>query len=352
MSETKYKVPIYNLFCILSYTYDIPDLIKSLGNEDDDLPQFHLLVHLFLKESNNLISKGLSKDYHLYGEETNQLSGKILFEDSINNIIQRKPLLSCEKDKFDEDTLVNQILKATLYSLIKLENITKVHKTKIYSYLHNLQQISNKKLERQDFYRLSPSRTKHHYKHMLLLARLIFELKNLSDEDRLIDFINILNDERKMQVIFEKFVLNFYHYEQKHFIPKAERIKWKMIGGNLTIIPEMKTDVSLINRFHKQKIIIEVKYYSEIFTKSFNINKIRSTHLYQLFAYLNHSPENYVVQGIILYPTNGDQLDELYIVPTQVGHEIKDTNIRIYTIDLNQRWSKIHEQLLVLLKLD
>jgi 5-methylcytosine-specific restriction enzyme subunit McrC len=111
----------------------------------------------------------------------------------------------------------------------------------------------------------------------------------------------------------------------------------------------MKTDISLIDKADKQKIIIDAKYYADIFLKSFNAQKIRSGHLYQLFTYLNHSSDIYFTRGILVYPTNGFTVDETYTVPIQIGSQVQESTIRIFTLDLNQSWQGIYDRMFELL---
>lgn len=71
---------------------------------------------------------------------------------------------------------------------------------------------------------------------------------------------------------------------------------------------------------------------------------VSSANLYQLFAYLKNKEkdpgwEN--CEGILLYPTVKDTLDLNY---TLGGHRV-----RIYTINLNQHWSKISDELKLLI---
>ena len=68
--------------------------------------------------------------------------------------------------------------------------------------------------------------------------------------------------------------------------------------------------------------------------------KIHSTNLYQLFSYLKNKEkdpgwEN--CEGILLYPTVQESYDFNY---TLAGHKV-----RIYTLNLNQHWTKISEEL-------
>lgn len=71
---------------------------------------------------------------------------------------------------------------------------------------------------------------------------------------------------------------------------------------------------------------------------------MHSGHLYQLLAYLQNQAQVTgweLVEGMLLYPTVGGSLDLRY---TLLGK-----SVRVATLDLDQRWDAIHEQLLGLL---
>ena len=96
------------------------------------------------------------------------------------------------------------------------------------------------------------------------------------------------------------------------------------------------------------KIIIEVKYYPEALVKNlYGKEKIRSNNLYQLHAYLtnlahNHShPGNTNCSGILLYPAVEYSMDESY--------QLANHTVRIYSLNLNQSWQSIRNDLLGLL---
>ncbi len=47
-------------------------------------------------------------------EQTNRLSGRLLMNESMPLIMEKKPVVVCEKDEYSSDILLNQIIKATL----------------------------------------------------------------------------------------------------------------------------------------------------------------------------------------------------------------------------------------------
>ena len=153
-----------------------------------------------------------------------------------------------------------------------------------------------------------------------------------------------IEDEKKMPMLFENFVKNFYQKEQSHYKVSSKRIYWDGTfadKASAEALPSMLTDVTLEDP--TRKIIIDCKFYKEALTQHHR-KTVSSANLYQLFAYLKNKQkdpgwEN--CEGILLYPTVKETLDLNY---TLGGHRV-----RIYTINLNQHWSKISDELKLLI---
>lgn len=350
MDYSKYKVPIRNMFCILCYANEMPELVRALNSADKELPNLTVIARLFIQESEQIIKRNLYKSYRSIEEDTNQIKGKVLFNQSMQQIANHKAYLTCEMDEFDENNLQNQILKTTLINIMGISLLPKNDKINIQSSLYRFSKVKTIKIQRNHFVRVQLNRNTFYYRKMLLLARLIFELQNMSERVGEINLYEILNEEKKMQKIFEKFILNFYKYEQTEYQSRAEKLKWDLGEGNPNLVPEMNTDISLLSKHTKQKIIIDAKYYSKTLNEYFDIPKIRSGHFYQLYAYLSHSHDTIITRGILVYPTNGTKVDETYTLPIRVGNKVDITTIRIFTIDLNQDWGKIEKQMFDLIE--
>lgn len=328
----------------------MPELVRAINGADKDLPSIVVIAKLFIQEADQIIKRDLNKSYRNVQESTTQIKGKILFNQSMHQIANHKASLICEVEEFDENNLHNQLLKTTLVNLMGKGQLPQHYKINIRSLLYRLSKVKPIKIQRKHFFSVQLNRNNLYYRTMLLLARFIFELQNISEEDGEINLFEILNDEKKMQNIFEKFILNFYKYEQKDFQSSVEKLKWNLGVGNQNLVPEMKTDISLFSKEKKQKIIIEAKYYSKALNEYFDVQKIRSGHLYQLYAYLSHSHDTIITRGIIVYPTNGTKIDETYTLPIRVGNQVYVTTVRIFTINLNQDWGEIECQMFNLLE--
>ena len=103
-----------------------------------------------------------------------------------------------------------------------------------------------------------------------------------------------------MQKLYEKFVLNFYRYhlDSKIYRVHAPKLRWQL-GQNineqdLTLLPNMETDVVIENKFYHTQLVIDTKFYSKTLVSGYrtDIEKVRIGHLYQIYAYINNSSFN------------------------------------------------------------
>jgi 5-methylcytosine-specific restriction enzyme subunit McrC len=143
-----------------------------------------------------------------------------------------------------------------------------------------------------------------------------------------------------MGILFEEFVRNFYRLEQEKYRVYREDIIWDITAGDKSFLPKMQTDISLEGK--ETKIIVDTKYYKEALNVHYDKERIKSENMNQMFAYLknieNTSEINRKCEGILLYPTVTKQFD---INITTHGHKIS-----FKTINLNQEWPGIKEDLL------
>ena len=106
----------------------------------------------------------------------------------------------------------------------------------------------------------------------------------------------------------------------------------------------MRTDV--IIEFPSRIVLIECKYYPSVLTTGYYESKrVRSAHLYQLFAYQQHLKIRYSgkqIQSILLYPVAQDSL--------ALRYKMDGEPVCIFTINLNQHWKKVEADLLKLIE--
>jgi 5-methylcytosine-specific restriction enzyme subunit McrC len=156
-------------------------------------------------------------------------------------------------------------------------------------------------------------------------------------------FSDILQDDTVMWSVFQAFVRNFFKAEQNEFSVRPEYIQWDgnaLNSESARYLPVMHTDITLRSR--TRTIVIDTKYYPEALVEHRGQKKIRSDHLYQLYAYLkNCKPQGEPPEGILLYPTTSQSLD--------LAFDIAGNKVRVKTVQLDQPWQNIHAELCDLL---
>ncbi|TYS18476.1 hypothetical protein FZC78_02750 [Rossellomorea vietnamensis] len=336
--EQVFKVPIRNLFCLLSYINDMPELIESLSDVDEDLITYDFIVDQFLREVDWLQHRGLVRDYVEKQEVTNRLSGRMLINESIPYLAGKKPMLVCEKDEYSLDILPNQIMKFTLQSICMNQYLKTETRKKSFLKLELLHEVRDLSLTKRIFSQLIFKRHNEHYKRMIHLATLLFELRLLSHRQGKWSLFSAELDERSLNAIFEKFLFHFYRIEQKDYRVSSEILQWGL-EGNKSYLPQMKTDVSLTHKEEQKKIIIDAKFYKNAFQENFGKATFHSHNMYQLFTYLMHQDRELQLRGLLIYPANGTDVKESYQWSENVCLEVM-------TVDLDGSWKEIYERLI------
>ena len=135
MSAFMYEDSIIVVDCGLAFPEDdmlgidlvIPDVTYLKDNIDKVKGNnFYDLLSLVLSKSiSNIIKKGIYKEYEPCYEETPSLRGKINFDDSLKRNSFKKGKTFCHFDEFSDDVIHNQILKYTMYNILKSKDICK-----------------------------------------------------------------------------------------------------------------------------------------------------------------------------------------------------------------------------------
>ncbi|MBU9674967.1 hypothetical protein KQ939_02835 [Planococcus sp. CP5-4] len=333
-----FKVPIRNLFVLLSYAENMPELARSMNDVDEEMITYDFICRQFLKEFEVVERRGLVKDYVSKAEPTNRLSGRIMMKESMPYIIARKPMVVCEKDEYTANIRITQLIKSTLKSISLNRYVKQDTKARSFNHTEVMAEVEAPPLNKSSFAKLSFGRHNMHYKRVLQIALLLHEMTLLSHKSGNWSLFSAEIDEKALNGIFEKFLLNFYKWEQKDYRVKAESMQWKL-EGNKAFLPGMRTDVSLSHKNGLEKIIIDAKFYKDVFQNYYGKSSFRSGNMYQLFTYLMHQDSEVKVRGILIYPFNGELINEKYMWSEQIKMEV-------LTLNLNNSWREIHNSLI------
>jgi 5-methylcytosine-specific restriction enzyme subunit McrC len=339
-------IPIENIYYLLCYAWnrlDEKDVVDVSSLKSTQLVD--LFARVLISGTHHLVRRGFDRGYLGFSEDTRRPRGKIDFARTLKRNLLNENRLGCDFDELDYNVLHNRILKTTIKSVMLVENLDKELKEGLHEINRRLWEIDEISLTSQLFRRVQLHRNNYYYGFILSVCELVFDALFASEERGKLKFRDFARDEKKMAKLFESFVKNFYVLEQNRFKVQSLKIEWQVESGNdptMSFLPEMKTDVCLTSP--QRKIILECKFYRDALQTNWQKRTLHSAHMYQLFAYLRNKESDDLWQrceGILLYPTVRTPLNLIYTIH---GHRI-----RIRTVNLDQDWRSIHNEMLDLI---
>jgi 5-methylcytosine-specific restriction enzyme subunit McrC len=341
-------IPVENIYYLLCYAYNKLDEGELVNIRNKDITE---LVDLFGQVLANGISRllkiGLDRGYKSFSEESRMVKGRIDFNLMVKKYLFSQAKVQSEFDELSYDVLHNRILKSTVELLLKIDILNKNIWNRLSCLKNSLHEVSVINLNKSHFRCVQLHSNNSFYAFLLDICELIYDNILISEKNGDYIFRDFIRDERQMAYLFEEFVRNFYRIEQVKYNVFRENIDWmveKPDSYASKFLPRMQTDISLES--DNRKIIIDTKFYREVFQDYYENEKIKSHNLYQLFSYLKNIESlgglNKYCEGILLYPAVKQKISLDYIMS---GHKVS-----IKTINLNQDWKKIKEDLFDLIK--
>jgi 5-methylcytosine-specific restriction enzyme subunit McrC len=340
-------IPVQNIYFLLCYAWDKleeKEIVKV--NEESSTDLLDLFSRVLINGINHLLKRGLDRYYLEDSRSINGIKGKLNLEETLKGNLLLLKKTNCTFDEFSFNILHNQIIKTTIFKLLRIQGLDIDIKNQLLALYQRLpKEIETISVFPGIYKKIRLHRNNHFYDFLLKICELINNgifIEKGGDNYKFKDFEQ---DEKKMRLIFETFVRNFYKIElpKSEFKVTRENIKWQLksnVPKAQSFLPIMQTDISIetINR----KIIIDTKYYKETLKGNFNTEKIHSSNLYQLFSYLKNVEYKDEIskncEGILLYPTIEKELNLQY--------QMDNHKISIRTINLNQHRAKIKDELL------
>lgn len=354
------QIPIQNLYYLLCYAWDVIDQrhkVKVNGNKCHSLE--NLLAMILVGVCEYLLRRGLVHEYRYEEQEIEGIRGKLNITETIKSGKYRHGCTICQVDELSQDVLINQIVYSTLMRLTMLNTLDKQLKEKIRFLLKRFPRIEEIRITSKTFERVKLHRNNCFYTLALNVCKLIHQstlpTKGVKGKYEFIDFTT---DEFKMNVIFERFLMNFCKRNCKVEFPvvRREYIDFQLTPFGLMFkqasdaLPMMETDVTLYNPITGEKKILDAKYYCETLVSKYGgKGKVRREHLSQIISYVMNQedrtkPHTLKACGILVYPT----VDEDY----DFSYRYRDTNhtIHVRTVNLNQDWWKIESRIKEIIK--
>ena len=334
-----------------SYVWDKVDFddYAFLSNMDDfDSP--NILSTLFLINTKAVLKKGLYREYQEINEELRGIKGKIDFKSSLNNLSFENSKSFCMYDEFNENNIINQIIKSTALKLYRIKTITEDNRQKLNNTLLYFNNVDIIDVDKKSF-NIKYNKNNLYTYFLIRVCELINMCITLSEETGDYKFIDIIDNDEIMQTVYELFVYKFYKQklekEKKLFkVEYQHNLNWNLKNGSKELLPKMKLDILLANK--ENLIIIDTKYYKEYVLSNYDKNSFISGNMYQMMSYMNNINAHQNMRGILLYPLpyNLDPIDETYDTSVVSNGVVKKTKLEFVTIDLSKEWKQIEKDLL------
>ena len=331
---------------MLCYAWNVLDQSSNVLADSEKFDTIHnLLARIYLKGTSNLMKRGLNRYYIQETEPLSTLKGKINIGESLKQQTFQKGKMVCEYDHFSENMVLNRIIKTTLSFLLKAPQVNNGLKKKLINIRLHFSGVDDAILTPALFSTLRYHRNNQHYRLLINVSELIYKGLIARESNGNMEFADFIRD-RQMSKLYETFVLQFYrvHLDPLVYRVHAPKISWDL-GDDVDeevihLLPEMRTDIVVENKVANTQLIIDTKYYPEALVSSnwSDIEKIRTTHLYQIYAYINNSQFSGKKYGMLLYPTVEKELN--------VKFPIGGKSIWIQTVNLGADWEEIEDRLM------
>ena len=327
---------------MLSYAFTAlhRDGYENVSAEDFD-NMHDLFAAILAKGIGRQLKQGLYREYVNRVEDAAVVRGKINMPGSIRNHLARKRVLTCEYDELSENNLLNQILKTTVLILLKHARVKEKYKDALKKEMLFFSNVDTVDPSSVRWSAIRFQRNNVSYRMLISLCQLLIQGMLMTTEDgeyRLASFI----DEQRMSRLYEKFILEYYSRECPGIKAAASQIPWVLDDDVSTFLPEMQSDITLSKG--NRVLIIDAKYYSHTMQTQYDTRTLHSANLYQIFTYVKNKDASFgdkphEVAGMLLYARTDEaiQPDNTYMM--------SGNRISVKTLDLNQEFSKIAEQL-------
>lgn len=335
-------IPIKNIYYMLTYAFK--ELKRNnyehiAGEEFKDIHD--LFAEILSLGIVCVLKQGLHRQYIMQEDELQTLRGKLLLQKTLIKCKTRDLRLVCEFDTFSENNLFNQILKSCVFLLLRHSDVSsgrKVKLRKLMSYFETVDEIPPASIR---WNALRYDRNTRTYQMLHSLCYFLLQSRLLTTETGRVKMESF--SDTHMNLLFQRFVMEFYKKKFPEYRPQAKQIKWNMCGNDsisAAMLPIMQTDITLT--LGERTLIIDTKYYTKTTQENWNKNTIHSPNFYQIHTYVMNEDRYHtgLVDGLLLYAkTSSDIQPDVYVVNP-------DGNIfMVKTLDLSQDFKRIEGQL-------
>lgn len=236
-------IPIKNVYYMLTYAFKV---LRGQGYQKLSTEEFchtaDLMSAILAKGIAIQLKRGLGKEYLSKMEELSTLRGKIEITESIKSQSTLGKKIFCTYEEFSVNNRMNRIIKSTVNLLLKAD-ISKDRKKELRKLMVYFRDVEPIDLETVNW-NLQYNKNNQSYRMMIAICYLVVKglLQTTSDGNmKMMSFL----DERRMNRLYEKFILEYYKKHYPELNANAAQIPWALDDGIGEMLPIMQSDIQL-----------------------------------------------------------------------------------------------------------
>ncbi|HMJ13106.1 MAG TPA: hypothetical protein VK524_16910 [Polyangiaceae bacterium] len=336
------QVEVRNIYYLLCYAwehFEATELI-DVSERSGSSPQ-ELFAHVLHELARGLMRSGLDRGYVATHEISTTLSGKLDVLGTLCVMDRGPPRVACMPDLLTTDVLQNQIIKATIRALARMDPMDRKLRDALHGLVHQLQPVHDIDIDGSMFRAVQVRRNNWRYRFALNVCELVHRHTLIEQGTARHRFHDFRGDNREMGLLFEAFVRRFWARHLPALKVSSRRMPWPVECDEnaLAVLPEMRTDISFRGRTGEG--VVECKCVDAPLVPSrYGQPKLRAGHMYQLLSYLNalEAEGHVTAPGLLLYAVDDSEFDFQF----RVGEH----PVRVRTVNLNVEWEQVHAHLM------
>ena len=335
-------IPIKNVYYMLTYAFKELKRNNYEQIAGEDFEDIHdLFAEILSLGIAYILKQGLHRQYIIEEDELQTLRGKLSMQQTIRKRMTRDTRLVCEFDTFSENNVFNQILKSCAFLLLRHSNVSAERKTKLRRLMIYFEAVDEVSSSSVRWNMLRYDRNTRTYQMLHSLCYFLLQSRLLTTERGDVKMERF--SDAHMNLLFQRFVMEYYKKKHPEYKAQAKQIKWDLCGNesvSAAMLPIMQTDITLA--LGERTLIIDTKYYGQTTQENMGKISIHSPNLYQLHTYVTNEDRYHAgfVDGMLLYARTSS------VIQPDARFRNHDGNVfMVKTLDLSQDFNVIEEQL-------
>src|SRR5215218_3837601 len=208
------RVPVENIYFLLCYAWDRLEERNIVNVETEGVTRLaDLFARVLVSGVTHVLKRGLDRSYHVREDRIPGVRGKLLLSRTLKQNLLPQARTVCAFDELSYDVLHNQIVKAALRGLLRVDELDAGLRERLAGVHRRLNDISDIRLSANAFRAVQLHRNIRFYDFLLKVCRVIYENLMINESSGTAKFRDFTRDDKAMPALFQRFLYNFFRRE-------------------------------------------------------------------------------------------------------------------------------------------